>query len=268
MSRTLLLASVVALLPTSAFAYINAGFKSQAEYDRYMREQRLAEIGRATEAIQRDPKDPVAYYYRGNIYARENGIGDYNDGGPNYELALADYDRAIELDPKFAQAYFRRGKLRLWVHRLNRTPEMEEAERLPLPARLARLRELENTPQRRRKVAEALADVEKATELNPKLVEAQVFFAVHTDDPAKAIKAAKAACTAKEYRDEICLQLLAWAYARNGDFENAVHWQKKALELPVFGMAEAKVRLEQYRQHTAEVGGTAEAGGVYWYFVE
>jgi DhnA family fructose-bisphosphate aldolase class Ia len=138
---------------------------------------------------------------------------------------------------------------------------MEEAERLPLPARLARLRELENTPQRRRKVAEALADVEKATELNPKLVEAQVFFAVHTDDPAKAIKAAKAACEAKEYGDEICLQLLAWMYARNGDFENAVHWQKKALELPVFGMSEAKDRLKKYQQDKADVGE------VYWYLV-
>jgi hypothetical protein len=73
MSRTVLLASVVALLPTSAFAYINAGFRSQAEYDRYMREQRLAEIGRATDAIRRDPKDPVAYFYRGKIY---------EEGGP------------------------------------------------------------------------------------------------------------------------------------------------------------------------------------------
>jgi tetratricopeptide (TPR) repeat protein len=253
MSRHLLVASAVALLPAPALAYINAGFKSQAEYNQYMRQQRVAKIARATEAIRRDPRDAMAYFYRGNVYAEHNGAGDYHDGGPDYKRALADYDRAIGLDPVFAHAYFRRGKIRfqLLVDQLNQTPEMREAWRLPLPARRARVRALKNTPQRRRQEAEVLADVEMAVRLKPDLVEAQVFLAANTRDVAKAIRAAKRACKHTGYKNDGCLQLLAARYADNSDFANAVRWQEKALKLPIFPSFyadSAKRRLENYRQ--------------------
>jgi tetratricopeptide (TPR) repeat protein len=142
--------------------------------------------------------------------------------------ALADFDKAIELDPGLAGPHFLRGKI-LWG---------------------------------RGQKARAMTDLEKAVELNPKWVEAQVFFAVHTDDPARAIKAAKAACEEKKYKDDICLQLLAWMYARSGDFENAVRWQEKALELPIFAINGARGRLEKYRQRRADVDG------VFWSLVK
>jgi tetratricopeptide (TPR) repeat protein len=218
MSRAFLVAGAVALLPASAFAYIEArayikaGFRSEAEY-----REHLDKIARATEAIRRDPKDPVAYFHRGRVYSRQH----------QYWQALADYDRALKLDPKFAQAYYRRGQT-LWQWGLR---------------------------------AKGLADVEKAVQLDPRLVEAQVFFAVHTDDLTKAIQAAKQACKGTEYREEICLQLLASLYAQSGDFDNAVRWQRKALELPVFGSAEARKRLENYRR------GKRNEWGIDWYLV-
>ena len=45
------------------------------------------------------PKNAEAYYYRGLAY---NHLGNYGD-------AIADYDRAIKLNPKFAIALNRRG---------------------------------------------------------------------------------------------------------------------------------------------------------------
>jgi tetratricopeptide (TPR) repeat protein len=210
MRRTLLLACAAALLPAHAFAYINAGFRSEAEYRAYLRKQEQAEIARATEAIRRDPQDPVAYFYRGRLYLEQR----------HEAAALADFDRALQLNPRLAGPHFLRGKV-LW---------------------------------QRDEKARALADVEKATELNPKLVEAQVFFAAHTDDRAKAVKAAKAACEAKKYEDSTCLEILAWMYARSGDFENAVRWQKKALEMPVVWDEEnARERLEKYQRREADV---------------
>jgi tetratricopeptide (TPR) repeat protein len=222
MHRAILVVSMVMLVPASAFAYINAGFKSAAEYRQHLRQQYFAKLGRATEAIQRNPRDAVAYLYRANLYARDGW--DESRCGRDYDKALVDLDKAIELDPKFVAAYFRRGQVRLWVIRVA-TPDK------PTP-----LRE-----------ADALADVEKATQLDPTLVEAQVFFAVNTKDLTKAIRAAERACEHTKYKGEICLQLLASLHAQNGDFDKAVHWQQKALELDVFGVNEARKRLENYR---------------------
>src|SRR4051794_11238472 len=100
MVRFLLLVGVAVLLPASARAYINAGFRSAEAYRRYLEREKLVEIARATEAIQRDPKDPVAYYHRGRIYFRQL----------NFEQALYDFNKAVEFDSRFAKAYYRRGR--------------------------------------------------------------------------------------------------------------------------------------------------------------
>ena len=55
-----------------------------------------------TEAITLDPKNDNAYYFRGLTHAREEG---------HSELALADYKKAIELNPEVAQYYRSRGEL-------------------------------------------------------------------------------------------------------------------------------------------------------------
>ena len=46
-----------------------------------------------------EPSDPAGYLDRGNRYSR-NGV---------YHKAIEDYTKAIELDPKFAEAYYHRG---------------------------------------------------------------------------------------------------------------------------------------------------------------
>ncbi|GIT44359.1 MAG: hypothetical protein Ct9H300mP11_22950 [Chloroflexota bacterium] len=46
-----------------------------------------------------EPSDPAGYLDRGNRYSR-NGV---------YHKAIEDYTKAIELAPKFAEAYYHRG---------------------------------------------------------------------------------------------------------------------------------------------------------------
>jgi tetratricopeptide (TPR) repeat protein len=79
-----------------------------------------AQLGKKQEAV-------VGYYTLGNTY---HGLG-------NYQQALEDFDRAIELDPTFAEAYWGRGKT---------------------------YRELGNNPQ-------AIKDFDRAIELEPKFSE-------------------------------------------------------------------------------------------------
>jgi tetratricopeptide (TPR) repeat protein len=131
------------------------------------------------------------------------------------------------MNPRFAQAHFRRG---LALYRLD-------------------------------KKEQGLADVEKSLRMDPLMTDAQIFFAVHTGDKDKAIAAATAACEVKRYENDICVQLLAWVCARGGDFDNAVRWQKKALEMKVIGRDQAEERLKSYRQ-----GKFPASNPPYWHF--
>ena len=67
--------------------------------------------------------------------------------------------------------------------------------------------------------------------------------------PKKAVELARKACELSEWKDAINLDTLAAAYAAVGRYEDAVKWQKKALEdatFPKSEVAEAKKRLELY----------------------
>src|SRR5262245_28496296 len=89
----LILVGVVTVLPPAAArAYINAGFRSRAEYEAYLKEKERRE----------NPKDPIDFYERGG---RRGSTG-------SWEAALADLDHAIRLSPGFALAFLARGTIR------------------------------------------------------------------------------------------------------------------------------------------------------------
>ncbi len=87
--------------------------------------------------------------------------------------------------------------------------------------------------------ANAMLDVEKAIELKPTLavahtVHAQMLSACPDDrirDGKKAVESANEACKLTGWNKWECLSPLAAAYAENGDFEDAVEYSNKAIEL-------------------------------------
>lgn len=85
----------------------------------------------------------------------------------------------------------------------------------------------------------ALADFLKAAELGPNdyiSVNAAASLLASTPidadrDGPRALKLALHACELRGYRDHICLETLAEAYAETGDFQQAIEWQTKARDV-------------------------------------
>jgi tetratricopeptide (TPR) repeat protein len=157
-----------------------------------------------SKGIELNPDLPLlalAYFQRGEAYARLN----------NYDQAVDDYNKVLEIDPKFADAFIARGELF----------------------------------SKHGKYDQSLEDFNKAIELAPKsgiAYDAIAWFFATCKDPKyrdgkRAVQYAKKALlftgdvkTNVNVR-AIIYNTLAASYAEVGDFNQAVSMQSKALDL-------------------------------------
>ena len=156
------------------------------------------------------------------MFYNNRGIA-YGEKG-QYEQAISDFNKAIEINPRYVKAYNNRGI----IYRLKGQYE------------------------------QAISDFYKAIEINP--MDAQTYnnlawlFAtakvVRFRNGEKAVALALKACELSEWKNPGCLDTLAASYARVGDFGNATKWQEKALQLFEEGKkTEAQKRLDLYREY-------------------
>ncbi len=169
-----------------------------------------------TKALEINPGDASTYYNRGIAY------GDMGQ----YDEAVSDYTKALEIDPGDAWTYYNRGIVY----------------------------------EKKGQYDQAISDYSKALEINPICVEAYNNLAwvlatanvTRFRNGEKALKLALKACELTDWKNPHCLDTLAAAYARLGDFANAIKWQEKALEPPkLLNSATAQQRLILYREHKA-----------------
>jgi tetratricopeptide (TPR) repeat protein len=168
----------------------------------------------STRPKENESRDARFYNNRGTAHGEKG----------QYDQAISDFNKAIEINPRYNKAYNNRGI----VYRLKGQYD------------------------------QAISDFNKAIEINSLDAEAYNSLAwlfATAKAPAfrngeKAVELALKACELSDWRKAEYVDTLAAGYARIGDFENAVKWEKKALGYPKLARPlEFQERLNFYREH-------------------
>jgi tetratricopeptide (TPR) repeat protein len=174
-SRRVMLVAIVGLLVTVATSCYRVPGYADAKLGQAARDGEHGDFSScikiATEIIEQCPTHALAYAVRGTAH-RKSG---------EYSQAIADLDRAIELDPKIADAYTQRAyaynqrKLDVSSEQilddLNRAIELDSTSALAYILRGTALKTLNDHDA-------AIADFDKALRLNPRSYNALAYRAM------------------------------------------------------------------------------------------
>lgn len=214
------------------------------------RGERAAAIFHYRQSIHFDPRNALAHR---NLAVALAALGNRDD-------AIGQFRRAIQLEPSYARAYNGLGfLLRARGDFDAALSSFQEAVKITPHYAVAHFN-LGMTLVLKGQPAEALQHLREALRLNPFLVaamkESAWLLATHPDvsvrDRREAVRLAEGAARLTARRDPGTLDVLAAAYATDGQFDEAVRTAERALALAVTAeedlAGEIRQRLELYRE--------------------
>jgi tetratricopeptide (TPR) repeat protein len=179
--------------------------------------------------VDRSPRDPHNYYFRAGVRQTQG----------KYDLAVQDYDKAIQLDPKEVAYVVERGVCFLAKKEFARAiSDLTAAIKLQPKATnayIARGGAYCETGD----YLSAIADWKTAARLEPNFITPRAclveLLACCPDERfrrgEKAVQFATGLCDETGWQDSQILHYLACAYAECADFDSAIKWEKQAIAL-------------------------------------
>ncbi|MFM2096957.1 MAG: hypothetical protein RIS70_4081 [Planctomycetota bacterium] len=202
------------------------------------------------QVLQARPGLPAAILQRAQLYSLQK----------RYDLAIADLGQLLQQDPKNVQLRVQIAQLYLAGGWPRKAIEYTSAILQEAPDNWIAHRGRGDAYLAIGKHAEAIADFETAVKLAPDhsgiLNNFAWVLATTPDDKLRnadrAIEFATRACEITKYEESHILSTLAAGYAEKGDFETAIKWSTKAVELGTEEQKEPlRKELDSYQQKKA-----------------
>lgn len=217
----------------------------------YWRNQgKLAEeLADLNKLIQIDAKDPSHVFTRGLLHFRL---------GQSHK-AIGDFDKVIELAPQHRNALVYRATIWRILKEYDKAIEAFDIAIKAYPNDGMIINDRGVSWMQKGDLDKALADFAKASQLQPNIVAAHthtaMILAAHPEaekrDPRKALEHAQTSLKLSQFENFYSLDVLATAYAANGDFEKAVQTAERAF-----------ANIEETKKHTTLTEEIQTAAGL------